>query len=142
MVYILDTDHLSILQRKEEPACARLSDRLDRVSNELVCTSIVNFQEQILGWIAYLNQSRAAIHIVNAYRELALIESYFRDFEILPFDSSAQKQFDLFRQSRVRIPTLDLRIACIAMVHDATLLSRNLRDFRKVPGLRVEDWTR
>jgi hypothetical protein len=93
----------------------------------------VNFQEQILGWIAYLNQSRAAIHIVNAYRELALIESYFRDFEILPFDSSAQKQFDLFRQSRVRIPTLDLRIACIAMVHDATFAFAESAGFSQGP---------
>lgn len=37
---------------------------------------------------------------------------------------------------------MDLRIACIALVTSSTLLSRNLRDFRKVPGLAVEDWTR
>ena len=37
---------------------------------------------------------------------------------------------------------MDLKIASIVLVHDATLLSRNLRDFRQVPGLRVEDWLR
>jgi tRNA(fMet)-specific endonuclease VapC len=35
---------------------------------------------------------------------------------------------------------MDLKIAAIALVHDALLLSANLRDFRKVPGLRVESW--
>lgn len=43
--------------------------------------------------------------------------------------------------TRPRIGTMDLKIAAIALANDATLLSRNLRDFGKVPGLRVEDWT-
>jgi tRNA(fMet)-specific endonuclease VapC len=32
-------------------------------------------------------------------------------------------------------------IAAIVLTRDATLLSRNLRDFGRVPGLKVEDWT-
>jgi tRNA(fMet)-specific endonuclease VapC len=39
------------------------------------------------------------------------------------------------------VGTKDLQISAIVLAHDATLLSRNLVDFRKVPGLRVEDWT-
>ena len=35
---------------------------------------------------------------------------------------------------------MDLRIACIVLAHNATLLTANLRDFRKIPDLRVEDW--
>jgi tRNA(fMet)-specific endonuclease VapC len=35
---------------------------------------------------------------------------------------------------------MDLKIASIVLAHDATLLSRNLRDFQQVPNLRVEDW--
>ena len=42
---------------------------------------------------------------------------------------------------KMRVGTMDFRIAAIALAHDALLLSRNLTDFRKVPGLRVEDWT-
>jgi tRNA(fMet)-specific endonuclease VapC len=35
---------------------------------------------------------------------------------------------------------MDLKIATIALVHDALLLSANLRDFQQVPDLRVADW--
>ena len=35
---------------------------------------------------------------------------------------------------------MDLKIASIVLVHGATLLSSNLQDFERVPGLPVEDW--
>ena len=44
------------------------------------------------------------------------------------------------RALRTRIGPMDLRIACIALAHDATLLTRNVADFRQVPGLRFENW--
>jgi tRNA(fMet)-specific endonuclease VapC len=49
--------------------------------------------------------------------------------------------FQRLRSQRIRIGSFDLKIAAIAIAHDATLLSRNLAVFRKVPGLKVEDWT-
>lgn len=47
---------------------------------------------------------------------------------------------DHLNSLQIRIGTQDLKIACIALEHDATLLSANLSDFNQVPGLRVEDW--
>ena len=41
---------------------------------------------------------------------------------------------------RIRIGTLDLRIASITLAYDATLLTRNIADFRQVPGLKIENW--
>jgi tRNA(fMet)-specific endonuclease VapC len=60
----------------------------------------------------------------------------------LPFNAVAAQQFENLVKQRCRIGTMDLRIAAITLAHDATLLSRNLKDFRKVPGLKVEDWTK
>ncbi|MGD0518047.1 MAG: hypothetical protein ABSA26_10990 [Thermoguttaceae bacterium] len=45
------------------------------------------------------------------------------------------------RKSKVRIGTMDLRIASIALAQGFTILTRNLVDFEKVPNLKVEDWT-
>lgn len=61
---------------------------------------------------------------------------------VLSFNEEAQTRFGELRKQCRDLQTLDLRIASIVLAHDATLLSRNLRDFRKVPGLIVEDWTR
>jgi tRNA(fMet)-specific endonuclease VapC len=60
---------------------------------------------------------------------------------VLPFDQTAMDEFLRLQEQRIRIGTNDLRIAAIAIANNAKLLSRNLRDFRLVPGLDVEDWT-
>jgi tRNA(fMet)-specific endonuclease VapC len=56
------------------------------------------------------------------------------------FAALAAGEFMRLRRQGVRIGSLDLKIASIALVQGATLLSANVRDFRKVPGLKVENW--
>lgn len=60
---------------------------------------------------------------------------------ILPFDAGAIALFDKLRSQRVRVSTMDLRIAAIAISRNLVLLTRNFSDFNKVPGLVMEDWT-
>jgi tRNA(fMet)-specific endonuclease VapC len=60
---------------------------------------------------------------------------------VLPFDAAAASIHDNLRTQRVRIATMDLRIAAIALSRSLILLTRNTRDFGKVPGLVTEDWT-
>lgn len=62
--------------------------------------------------------------------------------EALGYDEPAADRFESLRRFRVRIGTLDLRVASIALADDALLVSRDLADFSKVPGLRIEDWTK
>ncbi len=69
-----------------------------------------------------------------------LLRDYFA-VRLINFDDLASQQFELLRRQGVRIGTMDLRIASIALVNDYTVLTRNLVDFEKVPGLKVEDWT-
>jgi len=60
---------------------------------------------------------------------------------LIAFDQAAAAIVQRLQKQRIRIGTMDLKIASIALAQDATLLSRNVADFEKVPGLRVEDWT-
>jgi tRNA(fMet)-specific endonuclease VapC len=54
---------------------------------------------------------------------------------------AAADVFEDLRKQRIRIGTMDLRIAAIALAHGMTVLTRNLIDFRRVPDLTAEDWT-
>jgi tRNA(fMet)-specific endonuclease VapC len=65
----------------------------------------------------------------------------YRTIILLDFSVEAASELQRLRQMKIRIGTMDLKIAAIALAQGATLLSRNLRDFKKVPGLDVEDWT-
>jgi tRNA(fMet)-specific endonuclease VapC len=61
---------------------------------------------------------------------------------VLGYDRAAADIYDELRQTYPRLGTMDLRIAAIAIAHDALLVTRNIADFGKVANLRVEDWTR
>jgi tRNA(fMet)-specific endonuclease VapC len=138
---LLDTDHLSVLQWQEQPACDRLLARLDQLPADDVATSIVSFQEQVQGWQAYLNRARKPAQIVDAYAKLEALWRSFLRMNVLSFTPDAQARFSEVRRQCPRPETMDARIAGIALTTNSTLLSRNLRHFRGVPGLIVEDWT-
>src|SRR5262245_35553112 len=106
-----------------------------------VALTIVSFQEHVRGWMTYLNRAKTPDKVIAAYAELGRVLAYYAKAQVLPFDQQAASQFATLQQQRVRVSTLDMRIANIALSRNATLLTRNLRDFRKVPGLVTEDWT-
>jgi tRNA(fMet)-specific endonuclease VapC len=67
-----------------------------------------------------------------------------KDFTILPivlFDQAAAAMFDSLKSQRIQLATMDMRIAAIALSSGLILLTRNSRDFGKVPELMMEDWT-
>jgi tRNA(fMet)-specific endonuclease VapC len=61
---------------------------------------------------------------------------------ILPVDAASAVEFDRLRQNKKlkKIGRGDLLIASICLANRATLVTRNLKDFQKVPGLQVENW--
>jgi tRNA(fMet)-specific endonuclease VapC len=142
MRYLLDTDHLVILQRRTAAAYRNLVERLRLQQPTDVAVSIVSFHEQMQGWLAFLNKARTAAQLVLAYRKLEELGRSYFEMSVLSFSDEAQEQFSALRSHGIRIGTMDLRIASIALVHGATVLTANNTDFNKVPGLSIEDWTR
>jgi tRNA(fMet)-specific endonuclease VapC len=102
---------------------------------------VISFHEQVLGWNAYLNRASTPESIVRAYSMFQQILEDFARMTVAPFDTPASITFQSLRSSKIRIGTMDLRIAAIALANGWTLLSRNSVDFDRVPNLRVEDWT-
>lgn len=137
---VLDTDVLSILQRKQGEAYARLAVRIATCGDEVYVT-IVSFEEQMRGWLASAAKARTPERYAT---ELGRLDEMRRDFEdraVLSFGDRAVAEFKGLKAAKANIGTMDLRIAAIVLANGATLISRNLRDYEKVPGLQVEDWT-
>lgn len=65
---------------------------------------------------------------------------FYSAWLVLPWDLEAASVFALQRSDGVRIGSMDLKIACIALAHDAIVLTRNSVDFNQVSGLRHENW--
>lgn len=138
---ILDTDHLTVIQRQSEPSFSFLSARLRHISPNEIYTTIVSVEEQMRGWLAVIGRAKKTPQQIAAYHRLHALFSFFAATSVLDFDQPAAEIFVQLRRSRSRLGSMDLKIAAIARSRDATILSRNLSDFRRVPGLMVEDWT-
>lgn len=140
-MFILDTDHLTIIQRQSEPAFSHLSARLREIPGGNFFTTIISFEEQMRGWLAYLHGLRLAPQEIQAYQRLHELLSFFSKIPVLDFDQAAAEQFAQLRSMGLRTGPMDLKIASISLTQKATLLSCNLVDFRRVPQLQVEDWS-
>ena len=77
---------------------------------------------------------------VAAYSELSDLVSFFSRFKLIDLNEKSAERFDELRSEGVKIGTMDLKIDSITLVHEATLLTANRRDYEKVPGLRFENW--
>ena len=139
--YVLDTDHMSLLEWSGAQGSALLRTRLSTLEPAEVVTTIISYEEQVRGWMAYIARVRSIAQQVEAYRRLhRQLDNYCR-VPVLAFDAHAAVTFQQLRRAGLRIGTMDLKIAAIVLSREATLLSRNLADFGQILGLRVEDWT-
>ena len=136
---VLDTNHVSELGYGT-PAGLRLRDRLLNSSEE-TATTVITVEEQLRGWLAEIHRLADPHRQIPAYRRLLERIEFFARWTVLPWDAAAADLFLNWRRQGLRIGSIDLKIACITLVHDSTLLTRNTNDFTRVPGLRVEDWT-
>jgi tRNA(fMet)-specific endonuclease VapC len=138
---LIDTDHATHLKYPESDRGRRLVERLDALPpSEVVGVAIVTVEERMRGWLATIAKEKSALRQVVGYRELIRLFEFYQAFEIVPFDEAAARTFDDLRGQRLRLGTMDLKIAATALVRNALLLSANRRDFERVPGLRVESW--
>ncbi|MFO0810250.1 MAG: type II toxin-antitoxin system VapC family toxin [Gemmataceae bacterium] len=137
---VLDTDHLTVLKYGSSDRALRLVGRLTLAAAQgnRIGTTVVNFEEQMRGWLAAVAKERQPRRQVVPYRELAGLIGFFRGYEIALFDDTAADLFAGF--SAIRIKATDRKVAAIAIASNALLLTANRRDFEQIPGLKFENW--
>jgi tRNA(fMet)-specific endonuclease VapC len=140
---ILDTDVFSMIELPDSPEYIRLRARIAQLDPpHPVATTVITYEEQSRGRLASVNSARTHRRLVEAYSHLRQHILNYRQVRLVEFDDAAAETAAALQRSKLRLGTMDLRIASIALTHDALLLSQNLRDFKRIPKLRVEDWTR
>jgi tRNA(fMet)-specific endonuclease VapC len=132
-MYLFDTDTLSeVLRRAPSP---RLLARLASVPPEQQFTSAITVGEMVYG--AYRSARRE-------YFLQQLQARVWPHVRILAFDRRAAETYGPLRAQLERAGTPlsepDMRIAAIALTHDLTVVTGDTRHFRRVDGLRAEDW--
>jgi tRNA(fMet)-specific endonuclease VapC len=137
-MYLLDTDHISVLEQggaSAQPLFAKIA----RINPDEVATTIITYEEQMRGWLTYIAKADSIERQIAAYRKLENQLVNYRAIVVVSFDERAGQIFQNLRTSYPRLGSMDLKIAAIALANQATLLTRNLKDFGQIENLQVED---
>ena len=135
--FVLDTDMLSLYQRGHPTVCQRIQ------AHPLIeiAITVITVEEQLSGWYRLLRSARQPPQIASVYQRLAHAIPVLAHFPILPFPEPAIRRVEGLVALKLNIGRMDLRIAAITLEYAAILVTRNTRDFARVPGLVTQDWT-
>jgi tRNA(fMet)-specific endonuclease VapC len=137
-LYVLDTDTLQLFQDEDANVVARVR----AVAPADLATSVVCVEEQLSGWYTQLRQAKRPERLAWAYRRLAVTVRFLSRVQIVDFDEPAIGRYEELKRLKIKVSKMDLRIAATVLDRDGVLVTRNVRDFRQVPGLRIEDWSK
>lgn len=134
--FILDTDHLSLFQRGHPAVIAKV---LATPLSQRAIT-IITAEEQLRGRLGQIKKAQTTEIRIKAYRELKKLLHFFANISILNFDQAASNHFEGYKKTKIRIGSQDLRIAAIAQATNSILVTRNYKDFKKIPNIMLENW--
>jgi tRNA(fMet)-specific endonuclease VapC len=134
---LLDTDTYTLHQRAHDRVLER-----SRAASEVPAITIPTQIEVLRGRYDAVFKAEDGPRLLHAQQVLALTLQHIQQFPVIPFDAAAAAEFDQLRQNKKlkKIGRGDLLIASITLANRATLVTRNLKDFRQVPGLQLENW--
>jgi tRNA(fMet)-specific endonuclease VapC len=134
---ILDTDALSLAQRSHPVAVKRLKALPPKQRG----ITIISVEEQLRGRLAQIGKAKSGDKLLKACSLLEQTHRGLCKIQRFAFDEKAQQRFEQLKRLKLRMGTLDMRIAAIALEKNAILVTSNLQDFSKVPNLAIEDWS-
>ncbi len=136
-LYVLDTDILSLYQSNHPNVRARVDAR----HPQELAISVITVEEGLTGWYTALRRAKRRDQLPPLYERLALHVDFLACWKKLLFVPAALARYEQLLTSRLNVGRNDLRIAAITLEHDGIIVTRNLRDFQRVPNLVVEDWS-
>lgn len=137
-LYVLDTDILTLLQEGDLVVRQHVASH----PKQAIATTIISVEEQLTGWYTRIRRANTPALLAQAYERLTRNVCRLAEVStILSFTEAAILRFEQLKSLRLNVPGNDLRIAAITLEYASILISRNLRDFQRIPNLVVEDWS-
>ena len=137
-MYLLDTDTLTYLYHGH----SKVIEHLKTIKDSEVGITIITKVEVLRGRIDYLLKAENGVNLLKAQELFFRTDKLLSQLLIVPIDQIASGEFDRLRAvSKYRkIGRADLLIASITLANKATLVTRNKRHFKQIPGLKLENW--
>jgi len=136
-LHVFDTDMLTLAERGH-PEVTR---RIQATDPLRLAVTVMSIEEQLTGWYTLLRKTKDQTRLAYIYKNLAETVAYLGRWSILPYTEDAMARCAQLRALKLNVGKFDLAIAAIVLEHGGVLVSRNTRDFRRVPGLVLEDWS-
>jgi tRNA(fMet)-specific endonuclease VapC len=140
ILWVLDTDHLSLLERGN----LKIQGRLRQIDTNSVAITIVTAEEKMKGRLAAINNLSGIERVDRLTVAYQALQSTIEDLQvlsILPFTELARDRYRELLEQKIRVGSHDLRIAAITLSVDGVLVTRNRQDFERVAGLQITDWS-
>src|SRR5712692_11197454 len=128
---LLDTDILTLFQRNHPTVVTRVAKH----SADAIAVSVVTVEEQLSGWYAQLRKAKVPEKLAWAYGRLAANVRFLARVRILDFDEAAIQRYEQLKRLRLKVGKMDLQIAATALHYGGAVVTRNIRDFKAIPGL-------
>jgi tRNA(fMet)-specific endonuclease VapC len=137
MSYVFDTDMLTLYEEGHPAVTSRVAAH----PPQELATTVISVEEQLSGWFTMVRRAKGRDVLAQIHRRLATTVAFLGRMPIISFTEAAMARFETLRGLKLNIGNMDLRIAAIVLEEGAVLVTRNARDFRRVPWLIIEDWS-
>ena len=135
--YLLDTDIATFWLHGHATVVATVQSHDIRE----IAIPVVVIEEIRDGWQAVIRQAKTSERMAFGYSELTAALDELRVFQLVTYTASAIDRHAVLKKQKLNVGGNDLKIAAVALDLSATVVTNNEQDFRRVPGLTVENWT-
>jgi tRNA(fMet)-specific endonuclease VapC len=135
--YVLDTDTLTLYQENHPGVVGQVS----RHAPADIAITVLSVEEQLSGWYARLRRAKDVDELAAVYQRMTATAASLGRFQILSFTKLAILRFQQLHALKLGVSKMDLRIAAVVLEAGGTVVTPNQRDFQKVPGLVIADWS-
>ncbi len=141
-LFLLDTTTITHLRNGHTKAIASQMAYSEPNTGQVIGIASVNVEEVIGGWLSFLQRARTPQQQASGANRLNDSLRFLSRYTLIAITEAAVARHEVLRRMKLNVGRNDLRLAALALELGATVVTDNIRDFGRVPGLSWIDWTK